>query len=119
MRFASQCCRFCDTGRLPQRWSAASCLDIWKAAGNAIDIYTPDIYQANFAEWCRRYNRSGNPLFIPETNGGVTGGSNAFYAFGEHAAIGFSPFGIDSWNDAENDLGKSYRVLEQLSPFLL
>jgi beta-galactosidase GanA len=94
-------------------------VDIWKAAGNAIDIYTPDIYQANFAEWCRRYNRNGNPLFIPETNGGITGGSNAFYAFGEHAAIGFSPFGIDSWNDTENDLGKSYRVLEQLSPLLL
>src|SRR2546423_10927943 len=57
-------------------------VDIWKAAGKAIDIYTPDIYQANFAEWCRRYNRSGNPLFIPETNGAVTGGSNPFYAFG-------------------------------------
>jgi beta-galactosidase GanA len=94
-------------------------LDIWKAAGKALDIYTPDIYQANFAEWCRRYSRTGNPLFIPETNGGATGGANAFYAFGERAAIGFSPFGIDSWNDAENDLGKSYRVLEQLSPLLV
>jgi beta-galactosidase GanA len=94
-------------------------MDVWKAAGKALDIYTPDIYQPNFAEWCRRYNRIGNPLFIPETNGARTGGANAFYAFGEHAAIGFSPFGIDSWNDADNDLGKSYRVLEQLTPLLV
>ncbi|MFL6352766.1 MAG: DUF5597 domain-containing protein [Bryobacteraceae bacterium] len=94
-------------------------VDIWKAAGKALDIYTPDIYQANFAEWCRRYHGSSNPLFIPETNGAGTGGANAFYAFGEHAAIGFSPFGIDSWNDAENELGKSYHVLEQLTPLLV
>jgi hypothetical protein len=94
-------------------------VDIWKAAGNAIDIYTPDIYQPNFAEWCRRYHRTGNPLFIPETNGGATGGANAFYALGEHAALGVSPFGIDSWNDAGNELGKSYRVLEELSPLLI
>jgi beta-galactosidase GanA len=94
-------------------------VDIWRAAGSVIDVYTPDIYQPNFAEWCRRYNRAGNPLFIPETNGGATGGANAFYAFGERAAIGVSPFGIDSWNDGENDLGKSYRILEQLSPLVL
>jgi beta-galactosidase GanA len=94
-------------------------IDIWKAAGNAIDLYTPDIYQPNFAEWCRRYHRAGNPLFIPETNGGATGGANAFYALGEGGALGISPFGIDSWNDAENELGKNYRVLGELSPLLI
>jgi beta-galactosidase GanA len=106
-------------GNYPSGGPQPRVMDIWKAAGKALDIYTPDIYQANFVEWCRRYHRSGNPLFIPETNGGAIGGANAFYAFGEHAAIGFSPFGIDSWTDAENDLGKSYHALEQLTPLLI
>ena len=91
-------------------------IDIWKAAGSAIDIYTPDIYQPNFAEWCTRYARAGNPLFIPEATGAATGAANAFYAFGEGGAIGLSPFGIDSWRDADNDLGKSYQTLLQIAP---
>ena len=41
-------------------------MDVWKAAGTAIDIYSPDIYASNFAEWCDRYNRAGNPMFIPK-----------------------------------------------------
>lgn len=94
-------------------------VDIWKAAGTAIDIYTPDIYQPNFTEWCGRYNRAGNPLFVPETRGAGVGAANAFYAFGERAAIGISPFGIDSWNDHNNELGASYQVLQELTPLIL
>jgi hypothetical protein len=66
--------------------------------------------QPNFAEWCTWYHRAGNPMFIPETTGGATAEANVFYAVGQHDAIGFSPFGIDSWTDRDNDLGKSYRV---------
>jgi beta-galactosidase GanA len=92
-------------------------VDVWKAAGSAIDIYSPDIYRTNFAEWCNWYARAGNPLFIPETAGGAVAEANAFYAFG-NGALGFSPFGIDSWSDSANDLGKSYRVLAQLAPLI-
>jgi len=94
-------------------------IDIWKAAGSAIDIYSPDIYQPNFAAWCTRYHRAGNPLFIPEASGGAAGAANAFYAFGESAALGFSPFGIDSWNDTGNELGTSYRAIEQIASLIL
>ncbi len=94
-------------------------IDIWRAAGSAIDIYSPDIYQTNFAAWCTRYHRAGNPLFIPEASGGAIGAANSFYAFGEGAALGFSPFGIDSWNDSNNELGKSYRVIAQIAPLIL
>jgi hypothetical protein len=94
-------------------------IDVWKAAGSAIDIYSPDIYAPNFEEWCRRYNRAGNPLFIPEMQNmrGVSA-SEVFYAFGERAAIGVSPFGIDSWTDADNELGKSYRPMAELIPLI-
>jgi beta-galactosidase GanA len=70
-------------------------LDVWKAAGSALDVYAPDLYAADFSGWSNRYHRSGNPLFIPETHGGADGAANVFYAVGEQAALGFSPFAID------------------------
>jgi hypothetical protein len=102
-------------------------MDVWRAAGSAIDIYSPDVYEPNLAAWCDRYHRVGNPLFIPEAVGGATGGQNVFYAFGTHDAIGFSPFAIDAFVDngrpneldANNDLGKSYEVLQSLAPIIL
>ena len=56
-------------GQYPSGGPLPEVMDLWKAAGTAIDIYSPDIYAPNFAEWCDRYNRAGNPLFIPETHG--------------------------------------------------
>lgn len=48
-----------------------------------------DIYFPNFTAWARRYDQSGNPLFIPEAGraGAPTGAANAFYAFGAHDAM--------------------------------
>jgi beta-galactosidase GanA len=111
--------RNASPGQYPSGGPLPEVIDLWKAAGNAIDIYSPDIYAPNFAEWCQRYNRGGNPLFIPEASGGATGRANVFYAIGQHSAIGFSPFGIDSWRDTNNELGKSYDVLVQLAPTIL
>jgi beta-galactosidase GanA len=95
-------------------------IDIWKAAGSALDIYSPDIYLPNFSYWANRYHRSDNPLFIPETNGGSAGGTNVFYAVGEGAAIGFSPFAIESFNaEQTTDLGASYSAIASVAPILL
>jgi beta-galactosidase GanA len=94
-------------------------LDIWKAAGTAIDIYSPDLYASNFSYWANRYHRDGNPLFIPETRGGTAGAANVFYAVGEHAALGFSPFAIDAFSEGTNDLGASYAAINSISPILL
>jgi hypothetical protein len=94
-------------------------IDIWKAAGSAIDTYSPDIYLPDFSYWTNRYHRNDNPLFIPETNGGGVGGSNVFYAVGEHAAIGFSPFAIDEFYEETADLGASYSAIASVAPILL
>ncbi len=94
-------------------------VDIWKAAGSAIDIFSPDIYQPNFPTWCDRYRRAGGVLFIPEARGGAAGGANVFYAVGQDEALGISPFAIDSQLDSSEQLGESYRVLEQLAPVIL
>ncbi len=114
-------------GDYPSGGPLPEVMDVWKAAGTAIDIYAPDIYATNFGEWCDRYNRADNPMFIPETHGGKKGAANVFYAVGQHETIGFSPFGIDSFaepdreilTDVNNDLGKSYSVLLKLAPTIL
>jgi hypothetical protein len=94
-------------------------IDIWKAAGAAIDIYSPDLYAPNFSYWANRYHRDGNPLFLPETNGGSAGAANVFYAIGEHAAIGFSPFAIDSFSEGTTELGAGYRAIASVAPIVL
>jgi len=93
-------------------------IDVWKAAGTAIDIYSPDLYASNFSYWANRYHRDDNPLVIPETRGGAAGAANVFYAVGEHAAIGFSPFAIDSFSEGTTDLGASYAAIASITPIL-
>lgn len=95
-------------------------IDVWKAAGSAIDIYAPDLYAENFVEWCRRYHRDGNPLFMPETRGGTAGSPNVFYAVGEESAVGFSPFAIDELDaDPDGAMTASFAAIASLTPLLL
>ena len=109
-------------------------IDIWKAAGSELDLYAPDLYQPDFVGWSTRYHRPDNPLYMPETNGGAAGAANIFYAVGEHAALGFSPFAIDrpfhpdappepppaaNPHITEPDLEASYKALAQIAPMIL
>jgi len=91
-------------------------LNVWQQGAPNIDIAAPDIYLPNFAEWCARYNRSGNPLWIPETRGDA---ANAFYAIGKHAAMGISPFAIERAADASTPYAKAYDALAQAAPAIL
>lgn len=101
-------------GPLPQTF------DIWLAGAPHIDLLTPDIYQPQFKEWCQQYTRRGNPLFIPEMRRNEDGAANVFYALGEHAAMGVSPFAIDSLHSPEDaSLRRSYGVLRQVAPLIL
>lgn len=109
--------------RKPGDWPSGGPLphvmDLWRAGAPHIDFLSPDIYQPNFAEWCRRYTQLGNPLFIPETRRGDDGARNIFYAFGQHDAIGTSPFAVDSIEEPEkSSLSKSYAVLAQIAPLI-
>jgi hypothetical protein len=110
--------------RKPGEWPSGGplphVLDIWRAAAPSLDILTPDIYQPNFAEWCRRYTHGGNPLFIPEMMPSQAGARNVFYAIGQHEAIGTSPFAIDYEGLADSkSIGASYGILAQLAPVIL
>ena len=115
-------------GNYPSGGPQPRVTDVWKAArslqkGPSLDMYTPDLYSSDFMGWTAKYHRDGNPLFLPETNGGEPGAENIFYAAGEHAALGFSPFAIDSL--AEHDkpgaeaLTASYATIAEIAPTLL
>jgi hypothetical protein len=91
-------------------------LNVWQQGAQGVDIIGPDIYLPNFDEWCARYDRSGNPLWIPETRGDA---ANLFTAIGNHAAIGFSPFGIERQADATTPLAQAYALLAQAAPEVL
>lgn len=83
-------------------------------------FFSPDIYFPNFAEWCRKYHRSGNPLFIPEAAPVPLSAVNAFYAISQHDAIGFSPFSIESLEEPVRGLlADGYNFLAQLTPLIL
>ncbi len=103
-------------------------LEAWRAGAPHIDFNAPDIYLPDFAEWCARFNRNGNPLFVPESRGGAAGAANAFYAVGMHAGIGYSAFAIDRIEKTAQPvsepiqnmpLARAYGVLGQISPAVL
>jgi hypothetical protein len=106
-------------GTYPSGGPVPQVINVWQAGAPAIDIEAPDLYVQEFEELCARFNRSGNPLFIPESRGDAMGVANAIYAFGTHNAIGYSPFGIDRFAGPDNELSKAYDVLSQVAPLIL
>jgi beta-galactosidase GanA len=111
-------------GRRPGEYPSAGplphLLDVWRAGAPSIDFLAPDVYFPNFVEWARAYDLPGNPLFVPEAGyaGSPSAVADAFYAFGAHDAMGFSPFSIE---DAPEDdpLGEAYAVLAEVAPIIL
>ncbi len=113
-------------GQYPSAGPLPHLFDIWKAAAPNIDFLSPDIYFPSFAEWVEKFDvpannnkNFSNPLFIPEV-GNNQSIANAFFAFGQHNAIGYSPFSIESLDDPENNqVAKGYEVLAQLTLLIL
>jgi beta-galactosidase GanA len=105
-------------GEFPSGCPEPEVVDVWRAAGSSLDFYSPDLYDARFELWSRRYHRSGNPLYMPETRGGAAGAANVFYALGEEAGMGFSPFAIESEASETDPLGESYKAIAAIAPLL-
>src|SRR4030042_5798205 len=78
-------------------------MDVWKAAGPSIDFLAPDIYFPDLKHWCDLYTRQGDLLFIPEHRFDQTASAKSLYAIGHYAALGFSPFSIESNLEPEKD----------------
>jgi Beta-galactosidase len=123
-------------GEYPSAGPLAHLADIWKAGAPSIDILAPDIYDTGFKSWTSQYamplrpqdgGKVKNRLFIPESRCCENSGVRALYAFGEHQALGFSPFAIDQASPKETEsVTQAYNLLRQvfsltshLSPLLV
>lgn len=106
-------------GEYPSAGPLAHLIDIWKCAAPGIDILAPDLYDKGFVDWVGQYKLHNNPLFIPEIKLEANDGVRAFYVFGQHDAIGFSPFSIeDAPDDGNYKLTKGYEKLKELMPVI-
>ena len=130
-------------GEYPSAGPLAHLIDFWHEGAPSIDLLAPDIYDTGFKSWCAQYAMPLRPqdhnapfptlhsqfmknrLFIPESRCCENSGVRALYAFGEHQAIGFSPFAIDQANEKETkSVTQAYGLIRQLavancSPFTL
>lgn len=106
-------------GEYPSAGPLAHLIDIWHCAAPNIDFLAPDLYDDGFTDWTAQYKLHNNPLFIPEIRLADNNGVRAFYVFGEHDAIGFSPFSIEDGSDAASSpLVQGYARLRELMPLL-
>ena len=106
-------------GEYPSAGPLAHLIDVWHCAAPSIDLLAPDLYDDGFKNWVAQYHRHNNPLFIPEIHLTDNNGVRAFYIFGEHNAMGISPFSIEDGSDAPTTpLVQSYRKLHELIPLL-
>lgn len=109
-------------GQYPSGGPLPHLFDIWRAAAPAIDFLAPDLYFPNFVEWADKYARPGAPFFIPEA-GRVSAadmGANAFYAYAQLNAMGFSPYAPEFLApDQAKTMAEAYDVIAQLTPLIL
>jgi hypothetical protein len=101
-------------GQWPSGGPVARMMDVYRAAAPSLDLIAPDIYVPDFKGTCALYNRSGNPLFIPEAADKV---GNLFWALGHHAALGWSPFGIEDLN-SDGQVAEAYKLHSTVLPQL-
>ena len=111
-------------GEYPSAGPLAHLADIWKAGAPTIDILAPDIYDTGFKSWASQYamplrpqngGKIKNRLFIPESRCCENSGVRALYVFGEHQALGFSPFAIDQASPKETEsVTQAYALLKQM-----
>ena len=106
-------------GQYPSAGPLPHLLRVWRTAAPHIDFFAPDIYFSAYAEWLGRYDRDGNAVFNPEVDRRQSA-ANAFYAFGEHNAMGYSPFSIESIADPRgSQFAAAFGVLRELAPLIL
>ena len=112
-------------GEYPSAGPLAHLVDFWQCGAPSLDLLAPDIYDTGFKQWAARYamplrpqdgGKVKNRLFIPESRCCENSGVRALYAFGEHQALGFSPFAIDQAISRETEsVTQAYEIIKSLS----
>ena len=102
-------------GQYPSAGPLAHLIDLWHYGAPKLLCLAPDIYDTGFKGWADQYALPNNRLFIPESRCCENSGARAMYAFGEHQALGFSPFAIDQASPKETEsVSQAYNLLRQV-----
>jgi Domain of unknown function (DUF5597)/Glycosyl hydrolases family 35 len=108
-----------EPGVYPSAGPLPHLMDVWKAAGMAIDFLSPDFYNPDFKYWCDLYIRQGDPLFVPEHAFDNTVAAKSLYAIAHYDALGFAPFSIESTEKPQDEpLSKMYGLIKELTPLI-
>lgn len=108
-----------EPGNYPSGGGTANVLDIWQKFAPSLDFIAPDIYLNEYNSSCAKYRHRNQPLFIPEQRRDEYGARRIWAALGSHAALGTSPFGIDTLEPATNPFTKHYALLKSVSAIVL
>ena len=104
-----------EPGQYPSAGPLSHLIDMWHCGAPQLLCLAPDIYDTGFKGWADQYALPDNRLFIPESRCCENCGARALYAFGEHNAIGFSPFAIDQASAHETQsITRAYELLNRL-----
>ena len=106
-------------GVYPSGGAIGRTMDLWKFNTPALDFISPDLYFHDYEEVCRQYTHQNQPLFIPEQRRDEKGVRRVWLAYGSYAAMGCSPFGIDSVLEIDSPVTRHYGLLGSISKILL
>lgn len=106
-------------GDYPSGGAVSNVLDVWQRFAPHLDFVAPDVYLNDYASSCAKYRHRGQPLFIPEQRRDEYGVRRVWIAFGSYAALGASPFGIDTLEPATSPFRRHYGLLRSVSALVL
>ncbi|RDW60104.1 hypothetical protein BP5796_11710 [Coleophoma crateriformis] len=106
-------------GIYPSGGACPHTMDLWKYNAPALDFLSPDLYFHDYETVCKQYTHQNQPLFIPEQRRDERGVRRIWLAYGSYAALGCSPFGIDSLKAEESPVTRHYGLLNSMSSHIL
>ncbi|KAJ6437397.1 glycosyl hydrolases family [Purpureocillium lavendulum] len=108
-----------EPGDFPSGAPTSSVLDIWHMFAPDLDMMSPDIYLNDYEIVCKKFRHRNQALFIPEQRRVERGARSVWVAYGSYAALGASPFGIDTLDPEGNPFRKIFGLLKSVAAIVL
>jgi hypothetical protein len=107
-------------GDYPSGGAVSNVMDVWMRFAPELDFLSPDIYLNDYSASCAKYRHNNQPLFIPEQRRDEHGARRIWVAYGTYAALGVSPFGVDTMEPSESAaFTKHFGLLKSVSAIVL
>lgn len=108
-----------EPGVYPSGGPTVNVIDIWEQFTPDIDFISPDVYLNNYTKVCQNYWHRNQSLFIPEQRRDEYGARRIWTAIESYAALGVSPFGIDTIVFEDKTWPRHYGLLSSVSSIIL